>query len=660
MVTFHRELPRVGDTIRYDIHIDSFVQQGGAWLFRFRFEGYVGDHHLMTMRDGVAGFFTAEQLAAGGGIKQTRLDRQPMPGVKPADWRDLVPQAPCSLDAGGVNALRRGDLVGAFGPAFAAAELEDPLRLPGGMLRLVDRVPVIDPAGGRFGLGFVRAEYDVKPDDWFLTCHFVDDQVMPGTLMFECCLHTLRVLLTRLGWVGEEGEVVCEPVPDRASRLKCRGQVIGTTAVVAYEVSIKELGYGPEPYAVADALMYADGKPVVEIGGMSLRLTGLTREKLEAIWASESPLVATGGLSLASERKPAVYDKASILAYSNGRPSEAFGAPYRVFDRDRVIARLPGPPYQFLDRVTAVTGEPFVLKAGAGCEAQYDVPADAWYFAADRSGTMPFSVLLEVALQPCGWLAAYCGSALTSDTDLSFRNLGGKGTQHRRVTPEVGTLTVAVAMTGVSNSAGMIIQHYSLAVTAGGEPVYDGTTYFGFFAKDALANQVGMTTAKVPFLSAAQKATAASGTLPHAAPFPDAMMRMVDRIDGFLPDGGKAGLGLVQGSIPVDPGFWFFKAHFYQDPVWPGSLGLESFLQLLKFAAVQRWGVPVAGWQAATVGQPHAWTYRGQVLSTDALVTVVLEVTAVDEARHRLTANGHLTVDGRVIYQMTDFGLEWL
>ncbi len=51
--------------------------------------------------------------------------------------------------------------------------------------------------------------------------------------------------------------------------------------------------------------------------------------------------------------------------------------------------------------------------------------ADAWYFAANRHHNM-LSVLLEVVLQPCGWLAACVGSALTSDVDLSFRNLGGK------------------------------------------------------------------------------------------------------------------------------------------------------------------------------------------------------------------------------------------
>jgi len=81
------------------------------------------------------------------------------------------------------------------------------------------------------------------------------------------------------------------------------------------------------------------------------------------------------------------------------------------------------------------------MVSGAMAEAQYDVPSDAWYFAADRQPLMPFSVLLEAALQPCGWLAAYVGSALTSPTDISFRNLGGNAVQHRPVTPESGTLT---------------------------------------------------------------------------------------------------------------------------------------------------------------------------------------------------------------------------
>jgi 3-hydroxymyristoyl/3-hydroxydecanoyl-(acyl carrier protein) dehydratase len=265
---------------------------------------------------------------------------------------------------------------------------------------------------------------------------------------------------------------------------------------------------------------------------------------------------------------------------------------------------------------------------------------------------------LEIALQPCGWLAAYCGSALTSPVDLSFRNLGGQAVQHRAVTPSLGKLTTNVTITNVSSSVGMIIQHYEMKVRCEQGPVYEGTTYFGFFAKDALRNQVGMPAAKVPFLTDDQKAFADAGELPRESPFPEPMLRMIDRIDGWLPRGGRAGLGLVQGRIAVDPSAWFFKAHFFQDPVWPGSLGLESFLQLLKYVAWKKWSVPTSGWQTVALNAPHAWIYRGQVLPSDREVMVVLEVTAEDRDRRTLAADGFLVVDGRIIYQMTDFTLE--
>jgi 3-hydroxymyristoyl/3-hydroxydecanoyl-(acyl carrier protein) dehydratase len=594
------------------------------------------------MRNGVAGLFTAEALAAGKGVVQTTLDKQARPGKKSEDWRDLVPLEPAALDASQVDALRAGDLVRAFGSHFAKLNVRRPATIPGGKLRLVDRVPLIDPRGGRFGIGFVRAEFDIDPKAWFLTCHFVDDMVMPGTLMYECCLHTLRVLLMRLGWIGEADQIAHEPVPGVNSRLKCRGQVLPSTRVVTYEVTVKELGYGPEPFCLADALMCADGKPIVEITNMSLRVSGLTREQLETAWG---------------ERKP-LYDSAKIMAYSNGKPSEGFGEPYRVFDSERVIARLPGPPFQFLDCITEVTGEPFVLKAGASCVAEYAVPRDAWYFDANRSEIVPFAVLLEIALQPCGWLAAYCGSALTSPVDLSFRNLGGTATQLRPVTRDTGLLKTRVKMTSVSNSAGMIIQHYDMLVSDSAGDVYKGTTYFGFFTKDALANQVGIQSAKVPWPSESEAARAERTELPHDAPFPAPMLRMVDQIPAYVPDGGAKGLGLVVGTIAVDPEFWFFKAHFYQDPVWPGSLGVESFLQLLKFAAWKRWGHPTQPYQTVAVDAQHSWVYRGQVLPKDREVKVVLEVVAADDHNRRLTANGFLTVDGRVIYQMTGFSLQ--
>ena len=220
VVSFHRGLPKVGERIEYDIRIDEFFRQADSWLFRFRFEGTVNGEPLLSMQNGVAGFFTAAALNAGQGIIHTKLDKQPMPGVMPDDWAPLVPfDGPESLDTEQIHALHRGDLVAAYGDKFYRPSLKNPVRLPSEMLRLVDRVPLLDPTGGRFGLGFVRAEYDIQPREWFIECHFVDDKVMPGTLMYECCLHTLRTLLHRFGWVYEEGEATCEPVPDVLSRL---------------------------------------------------------------------------------------------------------------------------------------------------------------------------------------------------------------------------------------------------------------------------------------------------------------------------------------------------------------------------------------------------------------------------------------------------------
>jgi len=133
-------------------------------------------------------------------------------------------------------------------------------------------------------------------------------------------------------------------------------------------------------------------------------------------------------------------------------------------------------------------------------------------------------------------------------------------------------------------------------------------------------------------------------------------LRMIDRIDLFVPDGGPSGLGFIRGIKDVDPDEWFFKAHFYEDPVTPGSLGLESFIQLVKFAAVERWG-----WQkgdiiaAVALERKHRWLYRGQVVPTNSRVTVSAWITAVDEQERILTADGFLAVDGKLIYQMNHF-----
>jgi acyl transferase domain-containing protein/3-hydroxymyristoyl/3-hydroxydecanoyl-(acyl carrier protein) dehydratase len=660
-ITFHGSLPRPGETIHYDIHIDHFFRNGDTWLFRFNFEGTVNGKPLLTMTNGCAGFFTQEELDAGQGIVLTELEQRHVQGKQPDDWIELIPMQVESYNDEKLTALREGRLVDCFGEGFEHLDLTDPIGLPGGQMTLVHRVLMLDPRGGRFGLGQITGEADIHPDDWFLTCHFVDDRVMPGTLMYECCLHTLRIYLLRMGWVANTNEVVYEPIPEVISQLKCRGQVIEKTHRVQYEITLKEIGYQNKtgtPYVLADALMYADGKAIVQMNNMSVQLTGLDRERVEALWQNQ---LAKQSLPTV-RKKDAIFDADSILAFAVGKPSEAFGERYCIFDEQRVIARLPGPPYQFLDRITAIENcEQWQLKAGGTIRAEYDVPEDAWYFNSDRQPCMPFAVLLEVALQPCGWLAAYLGSALNSDTDLSFRNLGGKATQFLGVTPTTGTLVIKVKITNVSISGGMIIQNFDFEVACDVGIVYSGDTYFGFFSKEALADQVGIRDV-IPYQPDKSEIThCRSYPYPVNAPYPDAMMRMVDQIDVFIPAGGPHGLGFIRGTTRVDPEAWFFKAHFYQDPVWPGSLGLESFMQLLKVVAMVRWQNGSNGedcrFESMAVGTEHSWVYRGQIIPSDSKVVVQAVINEVDDVKKQLRAEGFLTVDDRIIYQMSDFTL---
>ncbi|MCX6130205.1 MAG: beta-ketoacyl synthase N-terminal-like domain-containing protein [Proteobacteria bacterium] len=635
-VKFHRALPRVGSIVRYAINIKRFFEQSGILFFHFGFEASVDGEALMSMTDGCAGFFTAEALAEGRGIKRSQIQLNPKAGRWTGGYQALVPVLHESYNEQQLEALRQGNYADCFGPAFSQIQLKRPKALPGGDMRLVHRIKSLEPGAGRYGLGRIIGEADIHADDWFLSCHFVDDPVMPGTLMYECCLHTLRIFLMRLGWVGERDDLNFEPMPSISSQLKCRGQVLTSTQQVSYEIEIKEMGYGPNPYVLADALMYADGKAIVDITDMSLYLPGLTQEYFSKLWSKRSSAPA--------------YNERDILAFSSGKPSDCFGDSYQIFDSQRRIARLPRAPLQFLDRIEWVEGPYMKQHVGTELLASYDPPEQAWSWDAEATGSMPFAVLLEIALQPCGFMAAYMGSALLSEQDLSFRNLSGTATMHQSIRPGMGTLQTKVICTKISRSGGMIIQDYEFSVSNSLGLVYDGTTSFGYFTADALAQQIGLR-------HEARLLTEHRSELsyPIGQHCPRAPILMVDTWS-HQAEGGRYGLGIVWGHKTVDENEWFFAAHFFQDPVMPGSLGLEAMLQTLKAAAAQLWP-DVKAWRFQEKAS-HSWTYRGQVKPSSARLSYALHIKDVDAKTHRLLADGLLYCNGLAIYEIKGLAVE--
>ncbi len=173
-----------------------------------------------------------------------------------------------------------------------------------------------------------------------------------------------------------------------------------------------------------------------------------------------------------------------------------------------------------MDRVTRIDAEPWCrggvappLRAGGAIEAEFDVDPAAWYFAADRQDAMPYVILLEAALQPCGWLAAYLGPAFTSPDDLCFRNLGGTARLHAPVGRGAGVLSTRVRVTSLSrllpahDPDASSVRHGNAHARAD-KIIYEGSTNFGFFSREALARQVGIQGASLHEMSAAERAAA--------------------------------------------------------------------------------------------------------------------------------------------------------
>jgi 3-hydroxymyristoyl/3-hydroxydecanoyl-(acyl carrier protein) dehydratase/1-acyl-sn-glycerol-3-phosphate acyltransferase len=537
-------------------------------------------------------------------------------------------------------------------------------RIPTGPLLLLERVSCFDPHGGPWKRGYLRVERRIRGDEWFFPGHFKDDPTMPGTLMAEGCVQAMAFYLAALGYTADKDGWRFEPVPGEPYPMACRGQVTPTSREIVFEIFVDEVIAAPQPTLFADALLTVDGLKAFHCRRFGLRLVPdwplTSRRHLLTGHSDPDNVASVDGVR---------FGYASMLACAWGKPSDAFGPRFSVFDEVRRTPRLPGPPYHFMSRVTRIDAEPDILKAGATVEAEYDIPSDAWYFLENGDAVMPFCVLLECGLQPCGWLAAFLGVPLQTEVDLSFRNLDGTGLVSGRVTPDAGTLRSVVTLTSISRSGDTFIEFFDVRCFLGDTEVYAMKTVFGHFPRAALAEQVGLP-ADPDELSYLQLPANVTIDLRQEQPqyldgglrLPRGRLLMLDRITGLWPDGGRAGRGRLRAEMDVDPAAWFFKAHFFQDPVQPGSLGMEVMLQLLQFYMLHRgMGVgmtqpefrPLAGQRLLT------WKYRGQVLPSNCRVIVDMEIldVAEDEDGPYAVADASLWVDGTRIYHVQNISM---
>ena len=87
---FTGELPKAGDRLQYQIHVDGHAQAGSVRLFFFHYDCLINGELRLSVRHGQAGFFTDEELRSSGGLlwnaASTAIRRTPE-SIRHTWWR---------------------------------------------------------------------------------------------------------------------------------------------------------------------------------------------------------------------------------------------------------------------------------------------------------------------------------------------------------------------------------------------------------------------------------------------------------------------------------------------------------------------------------------------------------------------------------------------
>jgi|HubBroStandDraft_2_1064218.scaffolds.fasta_scaffold02994_2 3-hydroxymyristoyl/3-hydroxydecanoyl-(acyl carrier protein) dehydratase len=566
-----------------------------------------------------------------------------------------------------VDALLAGDSYGCFGAGFErAAAHTRTAPLPGAALVRLATVDLLDPRGGPRGLGAVRARTAADTPE----SPAAADAGLRVTRLYQGAQQVLAFFLAAAGRsVARDGGRFEAPA-GHVARLRF-GDAPDVETPLDYELLVETFD-APTRTVVGDVKAWAGDKLVFHGERVALRVVQ------DYPLSSDRDLQADAVRDDARNLPTADIDGfklgySSMMAGALGWPKAAFNQAGDFFERtDRQMPRLPGPPYHFVTRVSHVAGERLSMKPGAEATMEYDVPVDAWYFDENGNRTMPWCVLLEAALQPCGWLSVYVGCPLAAQEDVFFRNLDGAGAMVGEVFGG-DVVRTHTKVTSVANVAGVMLISYKIECTVGDRVVCKLTAAFGYFPNEALDAQVGLPMLPEHRARFAREANVDVDLRGRPEKFyrgalrlPGPMLLMVDRITGHWPgaqEGDKPGYkARLRSEKTVNPRDWFFKSHFFRDPVQPGSLGVEMMLQTLQYYVIEEGlaaGVAQPYFEPLALSNHVSWKFRGQVRPENKRIVADMEVVSVEATADGVTviANGSLWVDGVRCYEAKGLGM---
>jgi 3-hydroxymyristoyl/3-hydroxydecanoyl-(acyl carrier protein) dehydratase len=308
-----------------------------------------------------------------------------------------------------------------------------------------------------------------------------------------------------------------------------------------------------------------------------------------------------------------------------------------------------------IDRVLVISGDRGNLKPPASITTEFDIPEKSWFINENHYSGIPLGVLMEIALQPCGILSAYLGTPLTLPADVNlFRNLDGEISFI--ATPNLAgkTVTNHSKLLNSVSGGGMLIQKYSFELSIGESVFLKGNSSFGYFTQVVMERQTGIDASKNDFLASdGYRRVDIDNNLPKGDDSFKNHLDLIDRLS-FKENGGKYGCGVIIGEKILSGSEWFYTNHFFQDPVMPGSLGIEAIIQgLWAFENNTRdknyFQDPVVDFSHS---DPFSWKYRGQVTPASKKVNfeIHLKTNQMSDSSINILADADFWVDGIKIY----------
>lgn len=681
-LTYLDDMPKEGQTLRYEISINSFARHDQNLLFFFNYKCYVGRKMVLRMDNGCAGFFSDEDLAQGRGVIRSKDELNALENAVKQRFSPLLNCRKNVFQRNELLHLSQGNPAACFGPEYNIPNRNPSLKMAPETLLMTDRVVSIDTKGGHWGLGEVLAEKDLAPDHWYFPCHFKDDPVLAGSLMAEGCVQLLQFYLLYLGVQTRVEDAFFQPVHGLPQIVRCRGQVIPGDPLMRYRMVVKEIQLNPIPFAIADIDILVGDRVVVDFRDLGVQLAEkgssiridrkFLEEKLnqEVAGASKNSQASTEKNKTLPAQITATDEQ--IEQFALGDVSLCFGEEYSEY-RNRPVQRNPNGDFQLLSRVLQFEGERNDFEHPMRITSEYDVPEDAWYFRENsHPHWMPYSVLMEIALQPCGFISANSGAMLIyPELDLHYRNLDGNGTLSRHIDLRGKTIRAEIELLSTVASGNTIIQKHRYQLSCEGHLFYQGDTVFGYFTDEALEHQTGLDggNTKLPWIEEHPKDDTKSYQLndsdfgqEHGKPqlrLAESQLRFLDEVV-ISPSGGLHGKGYAYGKRRVNPADWFFPCHFHQDPVMPGSLGVEAILQTLQvFALDQELGNHFSNPRFSPVLSQTRWKYRGQIIPTTGIMQLEIHVSQIvkEDGQVMLAADASLWRDELRIYEVNDVSL---